>query len=97
MPIRDDYEFLHVASAATSIVVGAACKLIAINVNTTAAGAVNVYNAATTLTCSSTNLVASLKASIAEGTYLAQGKKLATGLVVVTLGSSDITIVYANA
>lgn len=96
MPVRDDYEFSHIVGAATTVVAGVASKLIRINVNTTAASVVNVYNAATSLTCTPTNLVASFKASIAEGNQ-EFGIKLGTGLVVVALGASDLTVAYATA
>ena len=93
---RDDYEYLHITASSTNVVVGVACKLIRINVNTTAASAINVYNAATSATSITTNLVGILKASILEGPQ-EYGIKLATGLTVVTLGNSDITVVYATA
>ncbi len=96
MPVRDDYEYLHVTAASTNVVVGTACKLIRINVNTTAASAINIYNAATSATSITTNLVGILKASILEGPQ-EFGVKLSTGLTVVAIGNSDITIVYATA
>lgn len=96
MPVRDDYEFLHITAASTNVVVGTACKLIRINVNTTAASAINIYNAATSATSVTSNIVGILKASIAEGNQ-EFGIKCATGLTVVTLGNSDITVVYATA
>ncbi len=97
MPVRDDYEFVHIAGAATTVIVGSACKLICVDVNT-AGGLATVYNAATSLTASTTNTVGALGSGIIAGVYLEGGKKLATGLTVVTLGAStDITVVYANA
>lgn len=96
MPARDDYEYVHINNAATTIVSGVACKLIRITVNTTAAGVTSIYNAATSATASTTNAVGLLKSSVVEGTYH-YGTKLATGLIVVTGSASDITVVYANA
>lgn len=96
MPIRDDYEFVHISGAATTVISGVACKLIRVVVNTTAASAINIYNAATSATSTTANVVGVLKASIVEGDYDYM-TKLATGLTVVTLGASDITVVYANA
>lgn len=97
MPQRDDYEFLHINTAATTIVVGAACKLININVNTIG-GTVTVYNAATSATCTTTNVVGVIVSSAAVGTYLAGGKKLGSGLVILTgAAAGDITVTYATA
>lgn len=93
---RDDYTPTHISSAATTIIAGVAAKFCTIVVNTTAAGAITVYNAATSATCSSSNVVAILKASIAEGDYN-YFTKLSTGLIVVTAGSSDITVVSGTA
>jgi len=95
-PVRDDYKYLHIAAASTNVVVGTACKLVRITVNTTAASIVNVYDAATSATSTTSNLVAALKASVVEGDYN-YGVKLGTGMTVVTLGNSDITVVYATA
>ena len=95
MPSRDDYEFLHTTAFATTVVVGVACKLINVNVNTTGA-AFTVYNAATSLTCTTSNVVGIIKAAAPEGTYLAGGKKLSAGMVIVSAGG-DFTVTYALA
>lgn len=99
MPQRDDYEWVHVKGVATTIVSGVACKLINVCVNQLGANTISVYNAATSATCASTNLVGTLASSIIAGIYLGgSGIKLPTGLTVVTLSAdSDITIKYANA
>jgi len=94
--VRDDYEFVNIISAATTIVSGVACKLIRIVVNTTAAGTTTIYNAPTSAASQSTNTVGKLPSSAVVGDY-DYGVKLAGGLVIVTGASSDLTVVYANA
>lgn len=96
MPVRDDYEYAHISGAATSIVVGTACKLIRIIVNTGAAATTTFYNAPTSALSTSGSVGGILKSGVAEGDY-EYGIKLAAGLTVVTLGATDITVVYANA
>lgn len=96
MPVRDDYEYVHISGVATTVIAGVATKLIRVNINTTANGVITMYNAATSLTCSTTNTVGAFKASVLEGNQ-EFGVKLATGLTIVTLAASDITVVYANA
>lgn len=96
MPVRDDYLYAHISSAATTIISGVACKLIRINVNTTANATTTVYNAPTSALSTSGVVGAVLKANIAEGNQ-EYGIKMPAGLVVVTAGASDLTVVYANA
>ncbi len=96
MPVRDDYLYAHISSAATTIISGVACKLIRVVVNTTAAGATTIYNAPTSALSTSGVVGAVLKASVVEGDY-EYGIKMPAGLVVVTAGASDLTVVYANA
>ena len=96
MPVRDDYEYVHISSAATTVVASVPCKLIRINVNTTANATTSIYNASTSSTSTSATAIGVLKANIAEGNQ-EYGVKLATGLTIVTLGASDLTVVYANA
>ena len=97
MPTKDDYEWIRIASATTIVVVGAACKLINVCVNTFG-GTISVYNAATSATALSSNLVGVISSSTIPGVYLRGGKKLGTGLVVVTGATAgDITVTYATA
>lgn len=93
---RDDYTFTHIASAATTVIAGATTKFATITVNTTAAGTITIYNAATSATCSSSNVVAVLKSNVVEGSY-DYYTKLSTGLVVVTAAASDVTVVWGTA
>lgn len=96
MPVRDDYLYQHISGSATTVVTGAACKLIRIVVNTTANAATTVYNAPTSALSTSGVVGAVLKANIVENSY-DYGIKFSSGLTVVTAGASDLTIVYANA
>lgn len=99
MPQRDDYEFVHILGAATTVISGVACKLINVSINTPG-GSVSVYNAATSVTASSSNTVGIVASGTIAGVYLSDGKKLATGMVVVTgagNAAQSTTIVYATA
>jgi hypothetical protein len=93
---RDDYTPTHITTVTTTVIAGVATKFISIVVNSTAAGTITVYNAATSVTCSSTNAIAVLKASVAEGDYN-YFVKLSTGLIIVTAGASDITVTSGTA
>lgn len=96
MPIRDDYEYSYISSAATTTVSGVACKLIRIVVGTTAAGSTIVYNAPTSALSTSGAVGVTLKSSVVEGTY-EYGIKLGAGMTIVTAAASLITVVYATA
>lgn len=87
--MRDDYKYTYIATATTTQVATGNCRLIRVVVNTTAAGAISIIDG----TSGSTVNVASLKASIVEGSY-DFGIKLTTGLRVITAGASDITVVW---
>lgn len=93
--LRDDYLFTHIAGAATTVVIGAAARLIRVVVNTTAAGTIIPYNAATSLTATSGVAGAVLKSNVAEGDY-DYGVVYPNGITVVTgAAAHDITVVYA--
>jgi hypothetical protein len=90
--MRDDYKYTYISSATTTQVNAGRTRLIRVVVNTTAAGAISIIDN----TSGSTVNVASLKASIAEGTYY-YGITLTTGLRVITAGASDVTVVWTPA
>lgn len=93
--LRDDYLFTHIAGAATTVVVGAAARLLRITVNTTGAGTITAYNAATSATSTSGVAGAILKSSVVEGTY-EYNCVFPNGITVVTgAAAHDITVVYA--
>jgi bifunctional ADP-heptose synthase (sugar kinase/adenylyltransferase) len=90
LPIAvDRNSYSHIASATTTVVKNSPGLLHSIVVNTTAAGAITVYDN----TAASGTVVAILKASVAEGTYL-YDVTCTTGITVVTAAASDITVTY---
>ena len=92
MQLRDNYTYTHISTATTTVVSTKPCVLIAIIVNTTAAGAITIDDAVS----ATTPTIGIMKASIAEGTY--EYKVFcATGLTIVTAAASDITVVTSVA
>lgn len=89
--LRDDYKYAYISSATTTQVSTGRCKLIAIVVNTTAAGTIGIIDGAS----GSTVNVGQLKTSVAEGTYH-YGITLSQGLRIITGAGSDITVVYSE-
>jgi hypothetical protein len=83
------YTPLNIASATTTLVKSGPGILGKIVINTTAAGSITIYDS---LTASGTKL-ATMKASIAEGSY-AFDVAFTIGLTIVTAGASDITVAY---
>lgn len=81
--------FAYITTGATTQVISQACTLVAIIVNTTAAGSIKVIDG----TSGSTANVATLKSSVAEGTYL-YNISLGSGLRIITAAASDITVVF---
>ena len=87
--VEETYTAVNVATAKTTVVKSGAGKLYAINVNTTSAGAITVYDN----TSATGTKIATIKASVVEQTFLFNCA-FDTGLTVVTAGASDITILY---
>lgn len=81
------YDYTNIASATTTVVKSGTGILKAITVNTTAAGAITVY----ANTAASGTKIATLKSSVAEGTY-EFNVAFATGLTIVTAAASDVTV-----
>lgn len=79
----------NIATATTTLVKTGRGNLGRIVVNTTAAGTITVYDS---LTATGTK-IATLKASINEGTY-AYTCRFLVGLTVVTGAASDITVTW---
>lgn len=88
--IRDDYKVAYIDSATTTQVQTGNGRLIRIIVTETAAGTIAVIDN----TAGSTANIATLKASIVEGTY-EFGVQYTTGLRIITGAASKITVVYA--
>lgn len=79
----------NITTAATTTVKSGRGNLGRIVVNTTAAGSITVYDN----TAGSGTKIATLKASIVEGTYTFECRFF-TGLTIVTAGASDITVTW---
>lgn len=79
----------NITTATTTTVKSGRGNLGRIVVNTTAAGAITVYDN----TAASGTKIATLKSSIAEGAYTFECRFL-TGLTVVTAAASDITVTW---
>jgi hypothetical protein len=91
MQLRDNYKYEYISTATTTQVASGQGQLVRIIVGTTAAGAITVVDA----TSGSTPVIATLKSSIAEGTY-EFGINFFAGLRVITAAGSLITVVYSN-
>jgi hypothetical protein len=82
-------KYNNISTATTTTVKSGRGRLVRIIVNTTAAATVTVYDSTT----GSGTKIATLKASVAEGSYDYDCLFL-TGLTIVTAGASDLTVVY---
>lgn len=82
-------DYKHISTAGTYVVKASRGILKRIVVNTTANGAITVYDNAT----GEGNVIAILKASIAEGSYEFEST-FWNGLVIKTAANSDITAVF---
>jgi len=89
MQLRDNYKVAYIDSATTTQVDTGQGQLIAIVVGETAAGAISVIDN----TSGSTVNIATLKASIAEGTYWFL-TNYSAGLRIITAGASKISVIY---
>jgi len=83
------------SSAGTVNVKPGAGRFYGITVNTSAAGAITIYDSADT-TVAGKKKIATLKSSIAEGDYLIYpgGLPFSAGLTIVLAAASDITVVF---
>lgn len=81
-----DNLYKYISTATTTTITDRPCLLHSITVNTTAAGAITVYDGAT-------QVAAVLKSGVAEGTYT-YNIVLRRYLKVVTAAASDITVAY---
>lgn len=84
-----DEKYVNIATNTTTTVKSGGGYFTRLVVSTTAAGAITIYDN----TAGSGTKIATLKASIAEGTY-SFGCRFATGLTVVTAGATDCTVIY---
>lgn len=80
----------YIKAAGTYTVLPSDGFLHAITVNTTANGTITVYDSAT---ATAVNVIAVIKASVAEQTFI-YDVRLVNGLTIVTGAASDITVSY---
>ncbi len=85
----NDEKYTNITTGTTTVVKTGKGRLIRITVNTTAAGAITIYDN----TAASGNKIATLPSSVAVGTY-EYGGRFATGLTIVTGAASDVTVIY---
>lgn len=83
------FNYNNISSATTTVVKTGTGMLHGITVNTTAAGAITVYDN----TAGSGTKIATLKASVAENHYRFD-VAFTTGLTIVTAAASDITVSF---
>ena len=89
LKVEERFAYSHISTATTTVVKNAAGFLHSIVVNTTAAGTITVYDN----TAASGTVIAILKASVAENTYI-YDVVCNTGITIVTAAASDITASY---
>ena len=87
--VIDGNQYKYISSATTTQVYTGPCILVAIVVNTTAAGAIGIIDGISGTTVN----VGQLKASVAEGVYT-YNSVMSSGIRIVTAGASDITVIY---
>lgn len=88
MALYGPSKFVHIASATTTVVHAGNCILERLVINTTAAGAITIYNDDD----GTDNTIAILPSSAAVGTY-EYGCYCSLGVSVVTAAASDITVI----
>ena len=81
--------YTNITSGTTTVVKSGRGNLAKIIVNTTAAGTITVYDN----TSATGTKIATMKASIVEGSYEYNCRFL-TGLTIVTAAASDITVIW---
>lgn len=81
--------YTNISTATTTVVKSGRGNLAKIIVNTTAAGAITVYDN----TSAAGTKIATFKASVVEGSYEFNCRFL-TGLTVVTAAASDVTVIW---
>lgn len=84
-----DEKLANISTATTTTVKSGSGFLNRLVINTTAAGAITIYDN----TAASGTKIATLPASAVVGTYTYQGR-FAIGLTIVTAAASDITVSY---
>lgn len=89
LKVENRYNYYNITSANTYAIKATSGFLHSITVNTTAAGSIIAYDN----TSGAAPIIATLKASVVEGTYI-YDVAFTTGLTIVTAAASDITVSY---
>jgi len=84
--MNNEYLYTNITSNTTTTITDRPCILHSVTVNKAAAGAITINDG-------TTDTVATLKTSVAEGTYT-YDVVLKNYLQVITAGSPDITVAY---
>ena len=87
--VEQRYDYRHIATAATTAVKASPGFLHSVTVNTTAAGAITIYDSL----AASGDVIAILKASVVENTFIFD-VNCDIGITIVTAAASDITVNY---
>jgi hypothetical protein len=87
--VEQRYDYRHIATATTTAVKASPGFLHSLTVNTTAAGAITIYDSL----AASGDVIAILKASIGENTFTFN-VNCDIGITVVTAAASDITVSF---
>ena len=87
--VEQRFSYSNITTATTTTVKSGAGFLHAITINTTAAGAITIYDN----TAASGTKIGTLKASIGEQTFILN-VSFGTGLTIVTAAASDVTVSY---
>ncbi len=91
-----EYQYKHVAGAATTVAFVGRGNLGGIEVNSaTAVGIITVYDAPASNVASSTNVIAVIAAA-SPSRLFSRNLVVSSGLTVNTAGASDITIAYTQ-
>lgn len=87
MKVEERFGYTNITTATTTVVKSGVGFLHAITVNTTAAGAITIYDN----TSGAGNKIGTIKASVGEQTFI-YNVAFSVGLTIVTAGASDITV-----
>ena len=88
---NEEYKYAYISTQTGTLVATGRGKLHSIVVNATSGGSIVVQDAITAVAPT----IATLKASIAEGTYI-YDIVFTKGLYVTTNGASDLTLTYSQ-
>ncbi len=91
MAVIQEFTYTNISTNTTTTIFTGKGFLHSIVVNTTAAGSIKIIDNTTGTTAN----VGTLKASVAEGTYL-YDVAISAGLIIITAGASDITVAWSQ-